>query len=72
MLRDRCPYCGLPQVALSRFDPWSREIVRDIRRHDCPAWAEQPALPSGPTDVSFIREARNTAEGLAAYRRGIK
>ncbi len=68
MSRDPCPYCGMQNIALSRVDPQTKEIVRDIREHDCPAWAPKPALDRTPTDTSFIREARNTAEGLARWR----
>lgn len=67
-MRDPCPYCGLPGIALSRFDAWTREIVRDVKEHACYGWAPKEILPSEPTDTSFIREAWNTEEGLRLWR----
>lgn len=71
-MRDPCPYCNLPGVAYSRVDHKTREIVRDIRDHACPAWATPPVLPSEPTDTSFIREGRNNPEAVRAYREFVK
>ncbi len=70
MTRDPCPYCGMQNVALSRVDAQTKEIVRDIREHHCPAWAPKPALTHEPTDTTFLREARNTPEGLKRWREG--
>lgn len=67
-MRDPCPWCGLPGMALSRVDAMTRQIVRDIKDHNCPAWAVPPPLSIIPTDTTFIREGRNTEEGLAIYR----
>jgi hypothetical protein len=72
MTRDPCPYCGMQNVALARVDHKTEEIVRDIREHDCPAWAPKPVLDRTPTDTSFIREARNTPEGLVAWKRSMR
>lgn len=71
-MRDPCPYCNLPGVAYSRLDAFTKQIVRDIRDHDCPAFAPKPALTREAADTSFVREAWNTAEGLERYRRGIR
>jgi hypothetical protein len=71
-VRDPCPYCGLPDVSWSSVDFVTKEIVRDIRDHACPYWAPVAPLPAGQTDVSFIREARNTAQALAAWRKAIR
>jgi hypothetical protein len=72
MTRDPCPYCGMPGIALSRVDFKTEEIVRDIKEHSCPEWAPKPMLTREPTDTSFIREARNTAQGLEAWRRSMR
>ena len=71
-MRDPCPYCKLPGVSYSRVDGQTGEVVRDIREHDCRAFAPKPFLDREPTDTSFIREARNTADGLARYRRSMR
>ncbi len=70
MTRDPCPYCGMQNVALARVDAQTKEIVRDIREHHCPSWAPKPALTREPTDTTFLREARNTPEGLKRWREG--
>ncbi len=68
MTRDPCPYCGMPGIARPYVDAMTREVVRDIKEHDCPSFAKKPALDRTPTGTTFIREARNTAEGLARWR----
>jgi hypothetical protein len=70
MSRDPCPYCGMQNVALARVDAQTKEIVRDIREHHCPSWAPKPALTREPTDTTFLRDARNTPEGLKRWREG--
>ncbi len=72
MTRDPCPYCGMQNIALSRVDPWINQEVRDIKEHDCSYWAPKPPLDPEPTDTSFIREARNTPEGLKAWRESLR
>ena len=67
-MRDPCPYCRLPRVALSRRDAFTNHVVRDIREHDCPTFSMPPRLTGERTDTSFIREARNRPEALAAWR----
>jgi len=69
-MRDPCPYCGLPGMSREYVDAWTREIVRDIKDHACPAWEPKPALSIFETDTTFIGEGRNTMEGLARYREG--
>jgi hypothetical protein len=69
-MRDPCPHCGLPKMSMSRLDTFTKEIVIDTKDHNCPAWAAKPALSIFETDTAFIREAWNTAEGLARYREG--
>lgn len=59
-------------MSYSRMDKKTGEEWRDIKDHNCPAWATPPPLSIFPSDTSFIREARNTAEGLERYRRGIR
>lgn len=71
-MRDPCPYCGLRGISLSSVDRYTREIVRDIKDHDCPAWASKPALTSEPTDTTFIREAWNTPEALKAWHKYVE
>jgi hypothetical protein len=71
-MRDPCPYCGLPRISYSRIDPWTRQILRDIKDHNCPEWERPPVLSSVPTDTSFIREAGNSPEGLALYRKALR
>jgi len=71
-MRDRCPHCGLPGISREYVDAFTRQIVRDIKDHNCPAWAPKPVLSSEPTDTSFIREAWNTPEGLKAWRESLK
>jgi hypothetical protein len=39
MTRDPCPYCGMQNIAYPYIDYVTKQIVRDIRDHDCPAWA---------------------------------
>ena len=67
-MRDPCPYCGLRDVSRSRVDLWAKEIVREIREHACFAWEPKEPLVREPTDTTFIREARNTQEGLRVWR----
>jgi hypothetical protein len=71
-MRDPCPYCGLPGVSFSRVDNFTKEIVNDIREHDCPEWAPKPRLSREATDTSFVAEARDTAEGLERYRASLR
>ena len=52
-MRDRCPHCGLPGISREYVDAFTRQIVRDIKDHNCPAWAPKPVLSSEPTDTSF-------------------
>lgn len=59
-------------MSYSRIDPWTREIVRDTKNHNCPAWERPPVLSSEPTDTTFIRELRNTPEGLELYRKALR
>ena len=71
-MRDPCPYCKLPGVSYSRVDGQTGQEVRDIRDHACHDFAPKPPLDRKPSDTSFIREARNTADGLALYRRPLR
>jgi hypothetical protein len=71
MSRDPCPYCGMQNIALARVDFKTEEIIRDIKDHSCPEWAPKTML--GVTmSVGFIGAGRNTAEGLADWRRSIR
>lgn len=63
-----CVYCGKPYMMVERIDMFTRERVRETDDHDCSAWAPKPPLDPTPTDTSFIREGRNTPEGLNTYR----
>ncbi len=72
MTRDPCPYCGMPGIALGRRDAFTNQLVRDIKEHDCPAWAPKPPLDPTPTDTSFIRESWNTTEALARWRNSLR
>ena len=53
-MRDPCPYCGMPNIARSYIDGWTRHILRDIKDHPCPEWDNPmafnppPILPSDP------------------------
>lgn len=67
-MRDRCPYCGLPNVAREYADSFSGKLYRDIRQHACYRWAAAPALSTFDSDTSFISEARNSQDGLKAWR----
>ena len=71
-MRDPCPYCGIPYVTDHRVEGRKRILVRDIEDHDCSAFAPVEPLPPGPTDVSFIAEARNTQEGLERWRKSLR
>jgi hypothetical protein len=68
----RCPYCRLPGMMREYRDGWTGELLRDVRNHNCPDFAPVPALTIKPTDTSFINEARNSVEGLAAYLEALK
>lgn len=70
-MREPCPHCGLRGISLTtiRHDG---ETTRDIRNHDCPAWAPQSALSIFDTDTSFFADQRNTVEGLRRYRRAVR
>jgi hypothetical protein len=72
MTSDPCPYCGMPGIALARVDFKTEEIVRDIKDHSCPEWAPKTMLTRMSTDTGFIGAGRNTAEGLADWRRSIR
>jgi len=66
-MRVRCPYCKAPFIT-REFVGTTGEIELDIRDHACSAFVTLPALSTEPTDTSFIRAARNSPEGLAAWR----
>jgi len=63
---DPCPYCGTPYV--TSYFYVDREREREIADHPCAAFAQVEPLPAEPTDTSFIREARNTAEGHKRWK----
>lgn len=71
-MKGPCPYCGTPYVTRTHLDAFTRQLLHEIDDHECPRWAPKPALDPEPTDTSFIREARNSPEGLAAYRDYLK
>ncbi len=71
-MRDPCPHCGLLKISRSYVDAFTGEILRDIKDHNCPAWVTPPPLSMIPSDTSFIKEAWNTPESLARWRRGIR
>jgi hypothetical protein len=71
-MRDRCPYCGLPRISREYVDRWTRDIARDIKDHNCPAWEPKPALSIVDTDTAFIRHERNSPDGLKAWRESLR
>lgn len=49
-----CPACGV--------------YIGHIPEHPCSVYRKEPELPPERTDTTFLREGRNSAEGLERYR----
>ncbi len=77
-VKDPCPHCGRPYLAVTRFVPaknhWDDPIkIRDVDDHDCPVFRTEVPLQTDPEFVVHpSRTDEQLQEAMRRYRRSLR